>query len=87
MGETDHQAVGDQATQNSACILARIGHEGLRCIDRRAVIEPAGTEIDRYENDDEGKAAEKSLNGSDLGGRSISVAEARPKEDRPQRSW
>lgn len=40
-----------------------------------------------YENDDEGKAAEKALNGSDLGGRSISVAEARPKEDRPQRSW
>lgn len=40
-----------------------------------------------YENDDEGKAAEKALNGSDLGGRSISVAEARPKEDRPARSW
>lgn len=35
-----------------------------------------------FENDDEGKAAEKALNGSDLGGRSISVAEARPKEDR-----
>jgi cold-inducible RNA-binding protein len=40
-----------------------------------------------FENDDEGKAAEKALNGSDMGGRSISVAEARPKEDRPQRSW
>lgn len=40
-----------------------------------------------YENDDEGKAAEKALNGSELGGRSISVAEARPKEDRPARSW
>jgi cold-inducible RNA-binding protein len=35
-----------------------------------------------FENDDEGKAAEQALNGSDLGGRSISVAEARPKEDR-----
>ena len=35
-----------------------------------------------YENDDEGKAAEKALNGSELGGRTISVAEARPKEDR-----
>ena len=37
-----------------------------------------------FENDEEGKAAEKALNGSDLGGRTISVAEARPKEDRPR---
>lgn len=35
-----------------------------------------------FENDDEGKAAETALNGSELGGRTISVAEARPKEDR-----
>lgn len=35
-----------------------------------------------FENDDEGKAAEKALNGSELGGRTISVAEARPKEPR-----
>ena len=35
-----------------------------------------------FENDDEGKAAEQALNGSELGGRSISVAMARPKEDR-----
>jgi cold-inducible RNA-binding protein len=35
-----------------------------------------------FENDDEGKAAEQALNGSELGGRTISVAEARPKEDR-----
>jgi len=41
-----------------------------------------------YEKDEEGKAAEKALNGSEIGGRNISVAEARPKEDRPQRnSW
>ena len=41
-----------------------------------------------FENDEEGKAAEKSLNGSDVGGRNISVAEARPKEDRPRtNSW
>ena len=38
-----------------------------------------------YENDDEGKAAEKALNGTELGGRTITVAEARPKEDRPPR--
>lgn len=37
-----------------------------------------------FENDEEGKAAEKALNGSDVGGRAISVAEARPKEDRPR---
>jgi cold-inducible RNA-binding protein len=35
-----------------------------------------------FENDDEGKAAEQALNGTEVGGRSISVAEARPKEDR-----
>lgn len=37
-----------------------------------------------FENDEEGKAAEKALNGSEIGGRTISVAEARPKEDRPR---
>ena len=37
-----------------------------------------------FENDEEGKAAEKALNGSELGGRTISVAEARPKEDKPR---
>lgn len=35
-----------------------------------------------FESDEEGKAAEKALNGSEIGGRSISVAEARPREDR-----
>lgn len=38
-----------------------------------------------FENDDEGKVAEQALNGSDLGGRSITVNEARPKEDKPRR--
>jgi len=37
-----------------------------------------------FEDEQEGKAAEKALNGSELGGRTISVAEARPKEDRPR---
>jgi len=37
-----------------------------------------------FENEEEGKAAEKALNGSEFGGRTISVAEARPKEDRPR---
>ncbi len=41
-----------------------------------------------FENDDEGKKAETALNGSEIGGRSISVAEARPKEDKPRsNSW
>ena len=40
-----------------------------------------------FENEDEGKAAEKALNGSEVGGRTISVAEARPKEDRPRNNW
>lgn len=40
-----------------------------------------------FENDEEGKAAEKALHNSDLGGRSITVNEARPKEDRPRRDY
>lgn len=40
-----------------------------------------------FEKDEEGKAAEKALNGSDMGGRSITVNEARPKEDRPRRDF
>ena len=40
-----------------------------------------------FENDEEGKAAEKALNGSDLGGRSITVNEARPREERPRRDF
>lgn len=40
-----------------------------------------------FENDDEGKAAINALNGSDLGGRTITVSEARPKEDRPRRDF
>src|SRR6201991_329671 len=40
-----------------------------------------------FESDDEGKAAEAALNGSDLGGRSITVNQARPKEDRPRREF
>lgn len=40
-----------------------------------------------FESDDEGKAAEKALNGSELGGRSITVNEARPREERPRRDF
>jgi len=35
-----------------------------------------------FELDEEGKAAEAALNGTEVGGRNISVAQARPKEER-----
>ncbi len=35
-------------------------------------------------NDDEGKAAIEALNGSELGGRTITVNVAKPREDRPR---
>lgn len=38
-----------------------------------------------FENDAEGKAAEQALNGSDLGGRTIIVNEARPRRDDDRR--
>lgn len=40
-----------------------------------------------FENDDEGKAAEKAMNGTEIGGRSITVNEARPREERPRRDF
>ena len=33
-----------------------------------------------FENDDEGKKAEEAMNGSDMGGRSIAVSQARPRD-------
>ncbi len=35
-----------------------------------------------FENEDEGKAAEKAMNGSEIGGRQITVNEARPMQPR-----
>jgi len=35
-----------------------------------------------FEDDEEGKKAEQALNGTEIGGRTISVAQARPKEER-----
>ena len=37
-------------------------------------------------NDTEAKAAIEGLNGKDLDGRSLNVSEARPREERPQRT-
>jgi len=38
-----------------------------------------------FENDEEGKAAEKALNGTEIGGRTIVVNEARPRPDDDRR--
>lgn len=40
-----------------------------------------------FEKDDEGKAAEAGMNGKELGGRSVTVNEARPREERPRRDF
>lgn len=40
-----------------------------------------------FENDDEGKAAEAGMNGKELGGRTVTVNEARPREERPRRDF
>lgn len=40
-----------------------------------------------FESDDEGKAAEKALHNSEVGGRTITVNEARPREERPRRDF
>lgn len=40
-----------------------------------------------FENDDEGKAAEAGMNGKEIGGRSVTVNEARPREERPRRDF
>ncbi|HTE21732.1 MAG TPA: RNA-binding protein [Candidatus Limnocylindria bacterium] len=40
-----------------------------------------------FESDDEGKAAEKAMNGTEISGRSITVNEARPREERPRRDF
>jgi RNA recognition motif-containing protein len=38
-----------------------------------------------FENDDEGKKAEAEMNGKEVGGRSVTVNEARPKQPRENR--
>jgi cold-inducible RNA-binding protein len=40
-----------------------------------------------FENDDEGKAAEAGMNGKEIGGRTVTVNEARPREERPRRDF
>jgi cold-inducible RNA-binding protein len=40
-----------------------------------------------FENEEEGKAAEKALNNTELGGRTITVNQARQREERPRRDF
>jgi cold-inducible RNA-binding protein len=40
-----------------------------------------------FESDEEGKAAEAGMNGKELGGRTVTVNEARPREERPRRDF
>lgn len=53
-----------------------------RVITDRETNRSKGFGFVEFENDDEGKAAEKALNGTELGGRTITVNEARPREER-----
>lgn len=58
-----------------------------RVITDRETQRSKGFGFVEFESDDEGKAAEKALNGSDLGGRTLTVNQARPQEDRPKRDF
>lgn len=40
-----------------------------------------------FENDAEGKAAQDAMNGKELGGRAITVNQAREREERPRRDF
>jgi len=53
-----------------------------RVITDRETRRSKGFGFVEFENDEEGKAAEQALNGKDFGGRSLTVNEARPREDR-----
>lgn len=47
---------------------------------------PKGFAFVEMNNDDEAKAALEALNGKEIGGRTLVVNEARPREDRPART-
>lgn len=40
-----------------------------------------------FESDDEGKAAQDAMNGKELGGRTVTVNQAREREERPRRDF
>jgi RNA recognition motif-containing protein len=57
----------------------------IKVITDRETGQPRGFAFVTMSNDPEGRAAIKGLNGKEFGGRTLTVNEARPKEDRPKR--
>ena len=58
----------------------------IKVVTDRETGQPRGFAFVTMSNDQEGRAAIKSLDGKEFGGRPLKVSEARPKEDRPPRS-
>ena len=58
----------------------------IKVVTDRETGQPRGFAFVTMGNDAEGRAAIKSLDGKEFGGRPLKVNEARPKEDRPARS-
>jgi RNA recognition motif-containing protein len=58
----------------------------VKIVTDREIGQPRGFAFVTMSSDPEGRAAIKSLDGKEFGGRSLKVSEARPKEDRPTRS-
>ena len=59
----------------------------IKVITDRETGQPRDFAFVTMTNDPEGRAAIKGLDGKEFGGRPLKVSEARPKEDRPTRSW
>ena len=58
----------------------------IKVITDRETGQSRGFAFVTMSNEPEGRAAIKSLDGKEFGGRLLKVSEARPKEDRPTRS-
>ena len=61
--------------------------ESVHLISDRETGRPRGFGFVEMENDDEANEAIQALNGSDLGGRTLKINEAKPREPRPPRRW
>jgi RNA recognition motif-containing protein len=57
----------------------------VKVITDRDTGRPRGFAFVEMDDDTEARAAIEALNGKDLGGRTLKVNEARPREDRPRR--
>lgn len=61
--------------------------ESVNLISDRETGRPRGFGFVEMENDDEANEAIQALNDSDLGGRTLKINEAKPREPRPPRRW